>query len=145
MMRCSNVRFPRKTAIILLFLVVSVLAGCFAFFKSKGDLPTLEPYTPKEGEVTTLEVISVDLDAQRRVEIEVTLVDVASGGQETKVTALGWGARFNVTVGKEYRIIAKYNNIIKEFTFRMRPLVYLVVIIKNGQIERFEIADIYIM
>jgi len=132
----------RKVVIIVSLLALLGLAGCLGFFKLGGGLRTIEPYIPKEGEETRLPVSSLDIDSQTGVEVEVTLVDIASGEQETKLATLGGDTRFRVIVGKEYKLIAKYNNDTETITFIMKPFLSIVVVIKNRQIERIDLWDV---
>lgn len=127
-------KIGRKAAFILGLLAALGLAGCFAFFETSQHQGIFIPRVPKYGEKTILFVVAFDKDSSSWIPIEVILTDIEAERSERKVTNGEEGAIFNVVVGKEYVITARYKDSDISSRFIMEPGTTVVAFVKNNKI-----------
>ena len=131
----------RRLAIIGLVIALIGLVGCFGLlniFPSNKVVRT-GPYVPKEGETTELRVGAFDIDTGQGVIAEVTLIDLQTNESSTKLTSVNSRARFDVVVGREYKVIVRYNNSEASKIFIMEPILLVDAIIKNGIVSKIDL------
>lgn len=138
-LKLVNMEVKKRALLMLALLGCVIVGGCFLIFKMLKPEAGFLPYTPHDGEETRLRIIGIDEDNQVPAEVQVTLIDTEKRTEETKVTDVKYGAVFNVIVGREYSIIAKYRDSTHSINFKMRPTTGIEIIIKSGKIVEIKV------
>jgi len=117
-------------------IVPILLAGCFLWRELIPSKPRIiQPYIPKEGEATTMDVSAYDSSTLQPVIVEVTVKDLETQREETKMTVKDSYIKFTVIVGKKYLITAKYGDSIKSKEVIIEPFFMCIIVTEDGVIS----------